>query len=183
MARPGSSSQQPDLDWSQIRETIKMLTLSVTQVESGVQEGDAAINTLTDSFTAMVKHLNIIAEQLDTLPDSEPRALAKQHCAATSATVQASVMAFQFYDRLQQCLQHVTSGLLELSELIEAPERLYNPFEWKKLQDHIKSRYTMESEKLMFDAILEGKSIAEAIELSQTTAQITVTDDEDIELF
>ena len=105
-----------------------------------------------------------------------------QHCAATSETVQASVVAFQFYDRLQQCLQHVTLSLLELSELIEAPERLYNPNEWKKLQDQIKSRYTMESEKLMFDAILQGKSIVEAIELSAANAQ-TESDDDEIELF
>ena len=66
--------------------------------------------------------------------------------------------------------------------MIEAPERLYNPNEWKKLQDQIKSRYTMESEKLMFDAILQGKSIVEAIELSAANAQ-TESDDDEIELF
>ncbi|MGZ8915496.1 MAG: hypothetical protein ACXW1Z_20610, partial [Methylobacter sp.] len=61
------------------------------------------------------------------------------------------------------------SNLSGLSQLLESPERLYNPEEWLKFQNQIRSRYTMESEKLMFDAIFQGKSVEEALALKNIT--------------
>jgi hypothetical protein len=83
---------------------------------------------------------------------------------------------------MQQCLQHVTENLGGLSEIIENPQLLYNPVEWKKLQDKIRDGYTMESEKVMFDAILQGKSVAEALQLAEQHVSKSEPDD-DIELF
>lgn len=31
-----SNADRPDLDWSQVRETVKLLTISVTQVENSL---------------------------------------------------------------------------------------------------------------------------------------------------
>ena len=81
---------------------------------------------------------------------------------------------------MQQCLQHVTSNLRNLSALVENPDRLYNPKEWLEFQGQIRSRYTMESEKLMFDAILQGKSIEEAIAMRDAHENVET---DDIELF
>ncbi len=176
-----SGSRQPDLDWSQIRETVKLLTVSVALVQSSMKEGDNSVNTLTDSFTSMVEHMQAINDILNSFASGEERDLALQHCLATSEKIQSSIVAFQFYDRLQQCLDHVTSSLNGLSLLIDDPQRIYNPMEWKKFQDEIRGRYTMESEKIMFDAVLSGKTIDEALSLA---AQIEENDDEDdIELF
>jgi hypothetical protein len=93
-----------------------------------------------------------------------------------------SIVAFQFYDRMQQCLEHVTSNLNGLSNIVENPNLLYNSVEWKNLQNMIRDRYTMESEKAMFDAILGGKSIDEAIAIA---ADYEAEDEKDneIELF
>jgi hypothetical protein len=93
-------------------------------------------------------------------------------------------MAFQFYDRLQQSLSHVVSSLKGLSGLVETPERLYNPNEWLEFREQIRSCFIMESEKIMFDAIVEGKSIEEAIQLANK-ADITSndSDEDEIELF
>ncbi|HCK81142.1 MAG TPA: hypothetical protein DIC59_06715, partial [Candidatus Competibacteraceae bacterium] len=43
--------------------------------------------------------------------------------------------------------------------------RLYNPYEWMGMQEKIKSRYTMEEERLMFDAIMQGKTVKQALKL------------------
>ena len=153
----------PDLDWSQIRETVKLLNLSAAQVDVIMQESDLSVNTLTDSFTDLVESLQAINTHLTALADSSERQQALACCTNTQDKIQAAIVAFQFYDRMQQCLQHVTSNLKGLSKLVESPEHLYNRNEWQGFQDQIRSRYTMESEKMMFDAILQGKSIDDAI--------------------
>ena len=176
-----SKSNQPDLDWSQVRETVKLLTVSVAQVEDSMKAGDESVNLLAGSFTSMVDHMNAIHDILNTLEAGETRDLALMHCTATQEKINASIMAFQFYDRLQQCLDHISIGLRGLSAIIDNPQRLYNPNEWYQFQSEIRSRYTMESEKALFDAILQGKSIDEAIAL---VAESSHNDDEDdIELF
>lgn len=175
-----SDSHQPDLDWSQVRETVKLLTVSITQVESNMHAGDESVTTLTDSFTGIVEHMNEINKLLNALEPGQERNAALEHCQQTSDKIQASIIAFQFYDRLQQSLSHVATSLKGLTSLVESPERLYNPMEWKKFQNEIRDRYTIESEKIMFDAVLKGKSIEEAIKLA---ANADKADEDDIELF
>ena len=176
-----SVSAQPDLDWSQVRETIKLLAVSVVQVENSMKIGDASVNVLTDSFASMVTHMNAIQEILLESPFSDKRDIALAYCQSTQDQISASIVAFQFYDRLQQCLNHVSLGLQGLSAIIDNPQRLYNPNEWHNFQLEIRSHYTMESEKRMFDAILHGKSINEALEVAKETEN--PADEDDIELF
>lgn len=160
---PPSNSKKPDLDWSQVRETVKLLSLSAAQVEELLKEGDLSVNTLTESFTTLAEHMQVINGYLLALESGTIRDQALISCSETSDKIQSSVVAFQFYDRMVQCLQHVTSNLAGLSRLLESPERLYSPSEWLKLQNEIRSRYTMESERMMFDAILQGKTVNEAL--------------------
>lgn len=175
-----SISSRPDLDWSQVRETIKLLTVSVVQVESGMKLGDESVVVLTDSFASMVDDLNAIREILQKFEASEQRDNALSRCVSTQDKIASSIVAFQFYDRLQQCLSHVSTGLQGLSAIIDNPQRLYNPQEWFKFQCEIRNHYTMESEKQMFDAILQGKSIEEALALADAVIK---EEGDDIELF
>jgi len=177
-----SDSKQPDLDWSQVKETVKLLTVSVTQVETCMKDGDASVTTLTESFTSLVGHMNSINELLLSLEPGDKKEAALNHCQETTEKIQTSIVAFQFYDRLQQSLSHVAEGLKGLSSLVETPERLYNPYEWQKFQQEIRGRYTMESEKIMFDAIVQGKTIEEAIQLA-AKADEAGKDADEIELF
>jgi hypothetical protein len=120
---------------------------------------------------------------LHGLEPSDDRDEALSHCQQTSDKIQTSIIAFQFYDRLQQSLSHVANSLKGLTSLVESPERLYNPVEWKKFQDEIRGHYTMESEKIMFDAVLQGKSIEEAIKLANKANKADENDEDEIELF
>ena len=176
-----SNSYNPDLDWTQVRETSKMLILSAVQVEDMLNEADLSVNTLTESFTSIVEHMQAINNHLLALDSCKIRDEAILCCSETTDKIQSSIIAFQFYDRMQQCLQHVTSNLKGLSELVESPSRLYNPDEWRQFQTQICSRYTMESEKLMFDAIVEGKSVNEALAIKNTHQEEDQSDN--IELF
>lgn len=175
-----SDSKKPDLDWSQVRETIKLLNLSAAQVDVIMQESELSVNTLTDSFTDIVESMQTITNHLLALETSGAKDEVLDCCTETKDKIQAAIIAFQFYDRMQQCLQHVTSNLRGLSKLVENPERLYNPNEWHEFQKQIRSRFTMESEKMMFDAILQGKSVDDAIAAKNALLK---KQSDDIELF
>ena len=175
-----SDSKNPDLDWSQVRETVKLLNVSAAQVDVILQESESAVNKLTDSFTDIVDSIQAITNHLLALEASDKKDEVLACCSETKAKIQAAIIAFQFYDRMQQCLQHVTSNLRGLSKLVEVPERLYNPAEWHEFQKQIRSQFTMESEKMMFDAILAGKSIDDAIAAKNALLK---EQSDDIELF
>ncbi|MEE3161123.1 MAG: hypothetical protein VX283_09505, partial [Pseudomonadota bacterium] len=59
--------------------------------------------------------------------------------------------------------------------------------EWVQLQSEIKANYTMEAERIMFEHILAGRSIAEALEIYHHHFNKPMDDsfgtDDDIELF
>jgi hypothetical protein len=176
-----SDSKNPDLDWSQVRETIKLLNLSAVQVDAIMSESELSVNTLTESFTDIVESMQTINNHLLALDASSgAKDEALDCCTEAKAKIQAAIIAFQFYDRMQQCLQHVTLNLRGLSKLVEDPERLYNPAEWNQFQKQIRSRFTMESEKMMFDAILQGKSVDDAIAAKN---DLLKKKSDDIELF
>jgi hypothetical protein len=180
-----SSAVNPDLDWSQVRETILMLGVAIGQIEVVMHDGNESVGVLMDSFTAMSNAVNTISAAARALPDDAATRSVRDTIDSNSTFVaeqmQKAIMAFQFYDRMAQRLDHVTHTIDALAELIANTKRLYNPDEWVAIQDKIRSKYTIESERVMFDAILNGASVQEALELSRQQAAPSGGDD--IELF
>ena len=97
--------------------------------------------------------------------------------------MQQAIIAFQFYDKLCQRLMHVSKSLGVLASLVSDPAKLYNPYEWKGLQEKIKSKYTVEAERIMFEFILQGRSVEEALELAKQSKPESSQQDDDVELF
>lgn len=178
-----SVAQQPDLDWSQIRETVRMLNLAVAQIAMAMQEGDDSVESLGRSFTEMVGQVEEIANEATVLDpaSSVPAGRILERCAQVQSNIQQSIVAFQFYDRLSQRIDHVQHALEQLGELVGDTSRLYNPSEWQALQGAIRNRYSMREEQEMFDALLSGASVEEALE--QVRQRLNDGDIDDIELF
>lgn len=173
-----SPSVAPDLDWSQVSETVRMLDLAIAQISMAMHEGDDSVDSLTSSFTRMVSSVNRIAEHAQEASASD--AILAQ-CEEVRSGMQHSIVAFQFYDRLSQRLDHVRDSLAQLGRLVSEPTRLYNPGEWHQLQDQIRSRYSLSGEQRMFDALLNGATIEEALEAARNDPQPEERDS--IELF
>ncbi len=182
-----STAATPDLDWSQVRETILMLGLAIGQIEMAMRDSDESVSVLTESFTSMFNSLQAIGEAARNLPSDpasqEIRATIESNSSFVSNHVQQAIMAFQFYDRLVQRMDHVCRSIDGLAELISDTKRLYHPSEWVAIQQKIRSKYTMESERIMFDAMLNGASIAEALALCKENAPQDQASGDDIELF
>ncbi|MFK8066792.1 MAG: hypothetical protein AB8D52_00940 [Gammaproteobacteria bacterium] len=165
-ANAGSQSRAPDLDWSQVRETMKMINLAVAQLSGTMAHGDESVSELTSSFTTMAQAISEIHNAIGDIQNSENDELLStidQKCSTLSDSVQNAIIAFQFYDRLSQNLEHVNENLNSLGSLVCDQNRIYNPSEWTSLQEQIRSGYTMAEERAMFDMMIEGASVEEAL--------------------
>jgi hypothetical protein len=176
-----SSADNPDLDWSQVRETVLMLNLAVAQISSTLVEGDDSIAKLADTFTSMVGNVETVNMAASQLADSTEKQTIAENCASVLNEMQRAIISFQFYDKLSQRLSHVSNSLNVLGNLVSDPNKLYNPYEWKGLQEKIKSKYTVESDRIMFEYILKGHTIEQALELANQSAPSDTG--EDVELF
>lgn len=162
-----SSASRPDLDWSQVRETILMLNLSMTQIELALHDSSSSVGELTDSFTSISSALSAIREVAGCLPDTPEVSAAKTEIghlgAEVSGKVNQAIIAFQFYDRLSQRLSQVCRNLDDLGTLVSDPVRLYNPFAWVALQQKIRSKYVTEDDKHMFDTLIATRDVQLAL--------------------
>lgn len=170
--RRGTSANSPDLDWSQVRETVLMLELAAGQVEAAMKDSNSSVEVLTDTFTSLADTLQLINAAIDTLPDTIGNGLVKAEIQGNTRLVadkvHHAIVAFQFYDKLVQRLDHVCLSLAGLSQLVADKERLFKPAEWKTLQDEILTKYTMVEERAMFDAVLNGATVQEALNTYMT---------------
>jgi len=165
-----SSSERPDLDWSQVKETINMLTLAVSQVECTMSDGEKSITELTESFTFIANQLKEVIDESPAKEGNEDTSelqSMKLSAADIHKQIMNAIIAFQFYDRLTQRLDHVKRDLGWLSELVSDPQQLFNPSCWSKLQHDIMSNYTMEEERIMFQHIMDGATVEEALAIYQ----------------
>lgn len=185
----GSTALRPDLDWSQLKETVLMLNLAVAQIDQSMNEGNSSVETLSNSFTSLATNLSDIQSSVVQMKNGKEDAAKLKVIIEGSTTtaldkVQSAIIAFQFYDKLTQRLDHVSESLGALTNLISDPNCLYSPLEWQKLQASIRGKYTMEDERNMFDKVIAGIPIEQA--LAEFREAILLRDDseeDEIELF
>jgi len=171
---------QSDLGWNQVQETVLLLNLAVAQITGTLNEGDESVNALTGSLTSMMGDISTLQATLKDVEQSAAQESMQGSCDAISAQMNKAVVAFQFYDKLTQRLNHLNGSLMGLAALMDAPERLHNPDAWRGLQQQIKSRYTVDEDSAIFDAILQGKSVDEAL---RAAAEAQHSPKDDVELF
>ena len=190
-AERGSRVTSPDLDWSQVRETVLMLELAAGQVEAAMKDSNASVEVLTDTFTSLADTLRLIDAAVGTLPDTVGNGLVKteiqDNTRQVMQKVHGAIIAFQFYDKLVQRLDHVCHGLAGLSQLVDDRTRLFNPDAWAGLQQSIRAKYSMAEEVEMFEAVIAGMPVKDAIEQFMTQREQAAAssggDDGGIELF
>ncbi len=170
MSEQIDSGNTDDLDWSQVKETIKMLNLAIAQVSGSLINGDESVAELTESFTSMAGAITEIRDNIGDVEtpgnilENNVLASIDQKCQMLSNNVQSAIIAFQFYDRFTQNLSHVNESLDALGELIGDDSKLYESEEWLNLQKAMRDRYTMPEEVEMFDMIVSGATVAEVLE-------------------
>lgn len=165
----GTRASRPDLDWSQLKETILLLELAAGQIEHALRDSNTSVEVLTDSFTTMAGYLRSMSGVLSTFSsdgeEGEKKLEMQRMAESVTGMVQQSIIAFQFYDKLTQRLSHVCHSLAALNGLVGDSSRIYNPNAWVMLQEKIRSKYTTPDEHALFEAVMSGMPVEEALEV------------------
>jgi hypothetical protein len=119
-----------------------LLELATAQLEVALQNSNAHVEQLATSVDALSK---LGAE----LRAHENPAVAEQGARVLAETLRA-MFAMQYHDQLAQRLEHVRDALGDLHDALAAPV----PPPTRTLLGAIRSRYTMEDERKLFDVVL-----------------------------
>ena len=166
--------------WCQVRETILMINVAVARIEHAMLEGNDSFTSLSQSFVEIVEFAGKITTEVNNLEDSPTKIKIDQNCNEISQRINNSIIAFQFYDRLSQRMSMVSKTLNSLTEVLDDPDKMNIKEEWLKLQNTIRSKYTLDADQKMFDDVLSGMPIDEALKIALNTA---IEENDDIEFF
>lgn len=184
----------------EVQETILVLNLSVAQIELSITEGDNSVNTLIDSFTFMSNHIEQIQESSRMIAEisSEMEGIQEHNESLILQTgdlaekMQQAIIAFQFYDKLSQRLEHVSKGLTGLSEIVSNEMHVKDEAQWDAFKAEVRKGTTMREEEELFELIFDqGIPANDAItimkermiERMQDEAQAKESDEDEIEFF
>lgn len=183
----------------EVQETILILNLSIAQIELSITEGDHSVNTLIDSFTFMSNHIAGIKESSRLISEMcDSSGAIREHnesllvqTGELSEKMQQAIMAFQFYDKLSQRLDHVSKGLSGLAEIVSNEMHVKNAEQWESYKKQVRRGTTMREEEELFELIFDQKIPGgEAIEIMKIrmlermqNQMAAAEDEEEIELF
>ncbi|MDG6773459.1 hypothetical protein QCB45_03875 [Thiomicrorhabdus sp. ZW0627] len=195
----GTGTEGFSLGAEEVQQTILILNLSVAQIDLSITEGDHSVNALIDSFTYMSKHIEEIQKSsegiFDLVADNEAaqayNALLTSETAELANKMQQAIIAFQFYDKLSQRLNHVSHGLSGLAEIVSHEMRVNNREEWEAFKKSVRKGTTMREEEELFELIFDQHlPVEEAIDIMCSRMRERMNekkeesvDEDEIELF
>ncbi len=179
---PDQNLPDTENNWCHRAETTNLLALSIAQIHMSLTEGDNSIETLTESFQKLANFCTQV-EQLADADASPNHKKIVELASDMSSQVNSAIVAFQFYDRLCQRLEHVTSSLNGLAGLLKDDSNLSQPDGWQALREQVRKQYTMQAEHQMFELIMQGNTPEQALERFKALLLESQTEDDDIELF
>ena len=165
-------------NWSHMSETITILNVAVARIEHAMVEGDDSFTSLSQSFVEMITSSEQITLEAKKLEDSPTKKNIEENCLNISQRVSSSIVAFQFYDKLSQRMALVSKTLNSLTDVLKDPSKTHEQEEWLNLQNTIRSKYTLDSDQKMFDDVLNGMPVEEALKIA-----VEQTTEDDIEFF
>lgn len=163
------------------QETAQSLELAIAQISMSLQEADESVGDLIKAITTMSGCVRRIEGQTDTadIANDTARYVIRSENRQVQLAMQQAVTAFQFYDRLSQRFLHIQENLRAVANVIQAPDQQHHSL-WQDLHEKVRSFYSLEQEKNMYQALLNGLSAEDG---RKTSAPSTAHNSNDIELF
>ena len=151
-----------------------LIKVSVAQLKCILADGNQSVTELTDSFI----HIAGIIDGLQKTGNQQSLDIGDD-LHALHQKVYQGIVAFQFFDRMSQRMEHVADTLDQIEQYQQN-----GGDDVSSLLTSLRASLTSESERLVFDQVVEGHSITEALEsYLMFENQHTSKHDEDIELF
>ena len=152
-----------------IRTQQRLLQVAASQIKAAIEDSETEADALAKSLR------EIAAASLHD--DGQP---------AGKDIANQCIVLMQFHDRMVQRLEHASSMVALLAERLETQgsikEKVNALFEWTQITKELRTCYTSERERRLFDAILtHGPESDAALEASGYAKQVSQEDR--VELF
>ncbi len=142
----------------------RFLHASAVQIEAATEETQDEIDGLAQLVLALVDHTSNMSRRLDELASSEidvgTLAAMRDEIASLDAAANKTIARLQFADRLHQRLSNVKGNLDALAELLG--ETTLSGKRWNLFLESSRAAFTMESERVLFDQILDTSPESES---------------------
>lgn len=145
------------------REIVSLLGLAASQIEVALREEEAPIATLGRSVTRLADAAQALDAALAVVPEGDARRALDEQRHALLQEARDATVALQFHDRLVQRLTHVRDSLAWLGEFVDSCGHHGPAPGWDGLRDRIRSQYSMQQERLMFDLLVRGATPDEVL--------------------
>ncbi len=169
---------------NQVKEVTTMFKVAVALIEHAIDGGDDSTGVMIDRIIAAVRVVNEIkkrAEGIRDCPDEggtsciqEVQTLGEQiesGCDLLTNTLDGTIVSFQDMDRIAQQLNQIANSLSDAAALINDPERINDAAEWRQMYENIRNTFVMMDAQILFEAILSGDNIQEAMEKAREMKQ------------
>ena len=177
-------SQAPNGQFN--KKTAELTRLAAAQIRVSVTESGDSMGDLTEAFTEIVNQDKEIREAVKQLPDDPKISNLKQQIGDLSAqigsNVQSAIVAFQFFDRLCQRLDHTSNCLQQLSGIVDKDFK-NSVDELLALRDDLYQHFSMKEERQLFDAVLANVDFDDALLAYKKERANSGSADDDIEFF
>lgn len=132
----------------------QLIALCANQIDVAADEAFREVSSLSRAVLDSAQRAN------EMLTASEERnrteGVACVDLRALQEALQRACTRLQFADRLCQRLSNVSTNLAGLAKLMQSEDLPIADTRWSAFLEAMRANYTMEQERQMFDAILEG---------------------------
>ena len=143
--------------------------LAIALIKFCNQDGDEASKEISERLSAMQAQVNEAKALLD---DSDNATAVSEKLDGMSMEIMNTVIALQFFDRISQRMEHAVESIEVISDAASEKAKT------------LEQRFTMDDERILYDALLEGCSVDEALERANLRLNDTIeSHGTDIELF
>ncbi|MBT3197948.1 MAG: hypothetical protein HN344_09495, partial [Gammaproteobacteria bacterium] len=160
----------------QVCETVTMFNVSIALIEHSILGRDESTRRMIDQLTQRSQEIHQTRTALKQLLDQQKHSSAdplpleaalEQDADAMEHSLSDAIVTLQDFDRISQQLKQVINNLNITSALINDPSRIYDPEAWAALHQQIQSTFVMEDAQTLYEDILHGSSIEEALKKAQ----------------
>lgn len=142
-------------DWSFDAEIVGFVEMARSQIALALREAEAPISELG----ACIADIGAACRRVARMAGEEgPDALAELESSADriAARLRDASVALQFHDRLAQRLAHAREALEVLAGAVADRHMHHSRADWDRLRAGIRSQYSMEQERVIFDLLVGG---------------------------
>jgi len=153
------------------QETALLLELCEAQIDSALRDSDHSVEVLTNVFFQLIATVDALGESAKEVDASssgvkngtgvsKKQQELSERCGNLTEQINSAIVAFQFYDKLTQRLDHVRNSLTTLALFVCDRDKSQHMDQWHKLRTSLRRLYRTAEECKVFESIagsaLEG---------------------------